>query len=1221
MSAAAGGAGPALVVPVDVQALVVNRVPQAFRQWRFNYSALASFDSPEPEAGGGQASTQPRSPGVYLHWDLPGALRHGTSDAAISSITYPPVPNRWLVVRFSGTTGRTATGWVVESDCPNSASPSMYLVDDPILTAWTASGDAIRVQGAATVRQSAAGGSLVALLGRAFPLAGGWQERAATATFLTAVAPGNILFSKYETHCANIFTFYDAMTGVSDGDTVSYLVLGWYSNPADDVLATATPTQLGWSVAGPPGAAPTASLCHGLALAVPWRPSATTAPPTPLTALAGNVHAGVGSTTVDAFTALVAGQLGNPAAVDLLRAFQYGLLPSLEAVNGPNLLATAAHQASFGSRPGGLRWEIGLASGAGASADGGQKPDLTSGEATWLLELNQAQAELDAAQASLDAHRWALYAVWWKWRKGLAQSVIVPPEGFDADVYANAVTAVLPALIGADAQSVTAAQAKVPQPVVRPGDTRQDSFERGISRFAASKNLHATKVLKAVAAPRSWRAADPVVVLAGLEPGQLPDPSAPLPCRLATGLVTSLLAGGKTIGAVQLGQALPAIPGVTALPPVVTAAVLEAFLLDPASAGAIATAAGLPQATVTAAITGHPAASYPGQVLPATGLGSWQQQPWQPLLMEWQVGYVPIPDQTGDADNWTFDGLDYRYAGPFGPFPADTSAPVEVLGSISPLTPEAQFTFRSQLQRFVASYPVGGAADPDLKALAALRAAIDTVDSWRFMSQSLAGFGDLVALRDARPQTGPDATVAATVLGQTAGVPYLPNGPVYPFNAVRQGQFAVRFLLVYDTFGQVLQVVGGTGTTDPQNFAPARDAALVPDKPVITRNPARLIEVRPRLMQHSRLDVTLVDAVHDDLPVIPGGPANPVIAWLLPNHLDRGLLLYAPDGRALGEVRLLADTTGTTTAQWRPPPHQVMTLGDVVTAAPRLGAMITDHALADPAAFGTFLDAIDSTLWSIDPLGDRADQNLSVLIGRPLALVRAGLRLSVDGLPVTAMTDWNISWPPPAADFLDRNFSIRLGDLASRQDGLIGFYAGSDYSAFNSVAAPDPDVSQSYVHVIGPVGTLVGGNWLTLQYGAGEPAYVTLLMDPRAAVHAVSGILPAKAITLPTAFVAGSLASLELTFRIGSLLTHPEQSPATGAAPPPYPESMWLPYPAERNGAWSWWEPAGTDWSAYGLLRSTAQARLKDYPNTLRDGYLQFITNLSTSDPGRQELT
>lgn len=209
-----------LVVPIEVQALVVPTTSASFRTWIFDYGALNAYNSPEPAIGGGQSSFLPRPLGTYLHWDLPTALRHGTSDSQGGPVVYPPVPNRWLVLRRSGP-DRAATGWVVESDCPNSTSTAYYLVDQTILDAWTASGEPNRVQGAKSAGSGSAGTLHITRLGSAFPLAG-WQERAATATFLTAVAPGNVLFSAYETHCSGVFTFYDSMAGVSAGDVVSY---------------------------------------------------------------------------------------------------------------------------------------------------------------------------------------------------------------------------------------------------------------------------------------------------------------------------------------------------------------------------------------------------------------------------------------------------------------------------------------------------------------------------------------------------------------------------------------------------------------------------------------------------------------------------------------------------------------------------------------------------------------------------------------------------------------------------------------------------------------------------------------------------------------------------------------------------------------------------------------------------------------------------------------
>jgi hypothetical protein len=1215
-----------LVVPIDVEALVVNAAyqgAQPLRRWPFNYTALAQFNSPEPEAGQGQSTTKPPAVGVHLRWTLPAALRRGAqkpppdggSQTAVGDVSYPAVPNRWLIVRLSTAPGgaqRQASGWVLESDCPNPNSPTQYLVDDDILTAWTGSGDAVRAAGAQSVIKSAQGGPPVAPLGRAFPAAG-WAERAATATFLTAVAPGNAVFAAYQPQHENVFAFTDTLDGVGP-DHLTYLITGWYSSPADDPLtggAAAAMTANGWILAGPgdPGEV-TGSLYQGLALGVPWN-QGTSQPPTPLSGLAGQVAAAIGMTEVEALTALIAAQPGPPVADPaVLQAFQYGLLPVFEQVNGPELLANAVHQAGFGSAPGGTRWTIAPASGTDSDT-----AELTPGEVSWLAQLNAAQDQLDAAALNLAGLQWSLYAIWWKWQKGQMESVIVPPDGFDTDAYARVIQTTLPPAIAAARGAVAALLPGVAQPAPQPGDTREQAYARGVAQFAAARGLGNEKVLKAVPGPRYWRSADPVVLLSGLTPPAALDPAATVACRLATSAAGVLTVDGKTLTAAALGAAVPALNAGSA-PAACAALLTEAFLLDTANAAVIGAAASLPAGDVAAAMVTRAAPAYAGLTLPALGLAEWAEQPWSPLFLEWQISYLEIPYETSGTRNWSFDGHDYVYTGPFGPFPADPQAPTRQIGGISLLTPQTQVTFRSRVEQFIDTY-VRRAVDPPvtLADLVKLDDEVGRIDGWKLMSQALTGFGDLVAMRDTRAQTAPDATVAADIAGQTQRVPYIPNGTPDSFSAVRQGQFAFTTLLVYDAFGQVLQVVGGTGPTDPQNFAPVRDPALTPSRPAITRNPQRLIEVPPRLMQGARLDFLLVDARDDTKVVGSSAGANPVGGWVLPNHLDRSLLLYAPDGSSLGSLRLLADDRGDTTARWQAPPHSALTFADVQARAPRLAAMIGAQALADPATFTAFLDTVDTTLWTIDPLGNRADVNLSVLIGRPLALVRARLDLALDGPPVTDMTPWALAWPPREPGFLSYDFAVRLGDQATRSDGLLGYFTGGDTGTFNSVSAPA--AATSYLRQIGPPGQTSGTNYLSLRFGATPPQAVTMLLDPRAEVHAITGILPVKTLALPPAFVDGPLAALEVSFTVGALPT--AIVPTPGSQPPPAnPHAVSLPVPIEQGGTWAWWErsadgPGG--WAAFDLARAGSAAELTDLPVTVRDGFLQLTVGLAPKPP------
>ncbi|RAI24628.1 hypothetical protein, partial [Rhodoplanes serenus] len=50
------------------------------------------------------------------------------------------------------------------------------------------------------------------------------------------------------------------------------------------------------------------------------------------------------------------------------------------------------------------------------------------------------------------------------------------------------------------------------------------------------------------------------------------------------------------------------------------------------------------------------------------------------------------------------------------------------------------------------------------------------------------------------------------------------------------------------------------------------------------------------------------------------GGANPVCGWIVPNHLDRSLALYAPDGSAWGELYLAQRGPDQYAPAWQPDP-------------------------------------------------------------------------------------------------------------------------------------------------------------------------------------------------------------------------------------------------------------------------------------------------------------
>lgn len=1259
-----------LIVPVQLDALSVNAAlldRDEFRWWQVEYRALDSHQSPEP--GAGDAGIPGPEAGVYLHWVLPEGLRHGVQDRATGEVSYPLVPNRWLVARFAQGAPSASKAWIVESDCPSSTVPGprspQYLVPPAVAAAWKQSPDPRRNTAVVPSGDS----TPWVRIGMPFDL-DGWTDRDPDSTFLTAMGPSNPAFPIYTPHNFGVFSFYDDMDGAPAG-AVSYLVVGWYSKATDDPLASrqsdtssADPyddllARLGWSVSGQEGGQPTPaaeqatrSLYEGMALSVAWDPAGDVPDKAndPLTAMRNDKDLDVafGNTTIDAFTALVASRDKNVGAGGerILRAFQYDVLPELDKVNGDALLRRRTHQASFGTSQAGYRWEIVAAEGqdpAGAA--------LLPAETAWLAQLNQDQQRLDAELQTLYRLQWRLNEIWWKNGRWSADA---GPDGhppgtsaFDASDLANQLD---PAFHDAEGNRSLAKQvldqlatvrdlaAKVPQPAAGAGTDPQAALQAGIDDWARAKGLDLSKkLLKATEAPRYARANDPVVVLSGVQPPVESGLGGSLVTRQSSHVVASLTVDGTAIAVSGLDETEAALPSSPALPQRVTAIAGEWLLLDPARAMLIAAAAGKAETDVTAAMESRAAPAYAAPP-PSLGLDHWEQ-PWQPMFLEWEASYVPIP-----AGKWTFEGDDYACDSP-DPAPSATAQSVD---GISLLSPHAQLVLGSRLADFIAKY------GPD----AELQALYDEVfgngpTQLPYLTQALTGFTDQLGTRDLRAfrrpnpgdttmtmppppvppppvysvadlagytDAGADGSLPARYRGAVTSVPYLSYGGIsQPFHGVRQGQMWLTSLLLYDKFGRGFRVLDAdpqkSGAFDYETFPVVIDAAMQPTESVNTAV-SSVVQLPPRLVQPARLDFDLLDASDDAKVLGRDAGADPICAWVLPNHLDQSLLLFAPDGSALGEYRLVESAPGTKTGRWDAPPHSdVKTPDDLAAKAPHLAAMLQTSALTGEFAFDALLEVIDTTLWSTDPVGARRDQTLSVLVGRPLALVRAGLAIELAGPPLSD-SGWGATFATAEPDFVTQPFAVRLGDLATRDDGVIGYFS-SDYGVFSSVATPHESDAQAYVVPIGskrPDGT---ANYLSLAPDGGLVP-LTLLVDPRAGMHATTGVLPVKRVDLPAAAVQSALRALEVTFRIAPALTFVQPSPAVGDSPPAYAQSIVLPVPAKRTGTWSFWdqEPDSDQapaWSPYGLVNATPNAQLEGSAPTLRDGLLQLVIDLTGS--------
>ncbi|HEY2324069.1 MAG TPA: hypothetical protein VGJ82_14525 [Thermoanaerobaculia bacterium] len=1156
-----------LIVPIDLQAMLVNSWVrgQNFQRWRMVYSNLTKFVSPEPipfSGSDGDWGRDPANDGIWLHWRLPAALRHGTHDTVTSTTRWPFVPNRWAVIRFSGPLdARVAAGWVVESDYLDPENGSSSYIDPfaPTLT--------------------------MTHIGRVLPLP--WTVPAPQAAFLTAVSPGNVNFAAYQPYVDNVFSMHDSLSGIAEGEMLSYVVVGWYSDPATDILATWGTSgnfidyigKLGWSVTQPTDTA-TKSVYEGFVYGLQWQSKKPRR---------GEALLAVANTSIDALTAMVAKQAVDDPTIDpeLLQAFQYDLVRMLDEPNGQLLVDRAINHAWFGAFNGGYVWEI------VAANDDDITTSPTQSVPDWLYQLNRDQLAYDTLVTQCGAAQYNLYQVWWK--QGKARTRIPYPYGLTPEEFAAAFDASDPNSLVSQVHdlmlAVDNARNNIPW-----GDT-QDQLDASIIDFARRKSLPSTMQLKRSDQRHFHDANDPVVCISGANAqSKLDESVVPLPCRFSHQVVTGFNYDDQAITASNIGNAVPFV-NTTNLPPVTNALITELFFLDPEDATLVAKDALGSTNPETIKAVKHVMDAHDADIGTVPVLLAPWTQPWAPLFMMWQATFYPIVYGTNDNPNWTFDGQNYNWTGNGAETSVDTI--LQIAGRIF-LTPQSSFNFKSRIDQYLKTYP-----DADLKAVEQF---ITEKMHWDFLSQSLTGFNEQLILQNPMSllapdnQTvyfAPDYTLAKLVDSGAVSMPIpgedQPSFGKWPpsgFQQFRSGQFFFERLMIVDRFGQSAEIVNSR-TAD--QFAPVIGEGLVP-KTVLPLAPQKWVQLTPRLLQPARLDLDFVSATNDNEILNLDAGVNPICAWVLPNHIDRSIACYGPAGQALGAAYVILDEQEQFVMQWFAAPFSTYkTIGSLAENYPQLASFLAGVQAAGPDAFDAMLRTIDATLWSIDPLGNRDDQYLSVLIGRPLALVRSRLQYEYDG-PAVSDPSWRFTFSPDPPETPNYTFPVRLGDLPLRDDGLIGYYVGSDYSKFDAVYVPR-GVSSPYVQQIGP------GNFLDMQFNSSSVVYLTMFVDPRASVNAFTDLLPVTTIAIPQQFVAPALANMEVTFNVGPLLSDRRQ-------PQGQPAQILMPLPAEKSGTWSWVQNDGTTPTEYGVVTVDQTAQFSNVPPVLRSGWLRLSAAL-----------
>ncbi|WP_405408017.1 hypothetical protein [Streptomyces decoyicus] len=1256
-----------LIVPIRLHALVsndmVNSAGGPFSRWRTDYELMLEEGTPpEPPAGQGAEERVPF--GVRLQWQFPEALAAGHYDEKTEVTTFPLVPNRWLIVRYFDPKGQPtpanrnavhAKGWLVHSDYLESDYPDR---DD-----WA------KLKVPRFRDPESAETTFLSLVTDVTDEP--WTDPGRREPFLTSVGPGLPAFAAYEPYHEGVFSLHDDLEDLKDGviDTyppdnrLSYLAVGWYSEQPADILAQALDIPgllppdrtdpeavleaLGWALPGTVPGTLRNTLYVGTALGVTWKQRNYLPPsdkPDPVNA---PLKVAVGHSVGDAAAALTAHQTRSAENGHLLSALFHGTIDSFDTPGGDDELDEALRSSWFAGHEAGYAWRLVERRGDGfvddAEGSAAARRTARATDPQWLVRLNDQQAAYDAELPKLRSLQGRTWALWFLRNRATREGAHAP--GFDAAADAQLDPAASPngkpsiaGLTKAQYEKVATLAAELPR-----GDTPEE-LEAAIADFVARPDIDVPEgmALQREMSENYYTPADPVVVIEGANVTEPLARDTPLPVRPAGDLLQSLRIGGSF----ENVPTNPPAPRLDGFPPPVGSLLAEFALLDKAAW----TPAAAPGPTALHNVIAHPDLNVTGSLAQYTAF--WKQ-PWLPMYLQWDVRYVPTPFRTGNTEHWEFDGNAYLWKGSGSTAEGASSSLRRIFRGRSFLTPTVRYVVERQLDRYLETYP-----DAEGMGVRQLREDVSDLD---MLSQTLDGFHDWLLTQSgaARPLRSrvPVPSALERLLGDAASCP-APSGhsdtdPADDtFQPVRAGQFFFYDLRIIDRFGRVVDL-----TNDAQNnyerFPPIRALSVLPDarKPLYPDpiGAQRFIQLPPRLLQPARVRLAAVHALDGAaLPAAPtareaGTPATPVAGWLLVNRLDETLMVYAPDGSPLGEMRVLNTTQA---IAWNPLPHSPFPdpASPAFTAAyPRLAGFIAGlRGQTSPhLAFSALLDTIDGTLDGIVDPSAQDDAVPSRLIGRPVALVAADLTIDLQGLPLTD-PGWSTAPIPPSdgvvagtasvdtasgEDYPGRDgyrWPVRLGSAERLTDGLIGYFAsdsGPDGAVTHTTLFTEQRTREYRHPYLQPIGT---GSGLalpaTLPGEAAVTHHLSVLMDPHAVVHATTDILPVARLALDADFVHTSLTQIRASFRLHPLLAvarPPASQDEAAFARGPGPgsgleeDSIVMPHPAAWHGEWTWAEPrdrAGEvpEWLEFPIAMADTYAYPGEPVAEARAGYLQL---------------
>lgn len=951
-------------------------------------------------------------------------------------------------------------------------------------------------------------------------------------------------FAAFYPNCHSVFGLYDPEITTLSTD-IGYEVLGIYGNPENDYLsifindfANRTPRdkdyfqklneallgEFNWRMAADTPinddrTTPKQALLYGKTfLKLPQKTSAN------------QVQIAIGNTGTEALAAYIASQLpGNRQEIeDLLEAIQFTASLQNKVLDIGYKFQEARHDKGFTAFPGGSLWSIKLEpikpQTASANNDTHeQELTLPDDIALLLNEINILQTEYERAKAEIIFLRRQLYADWYKYMVCTYPPMDQKTNFFDNDLLIDYIRneSIQPltekihqqgvihiakdengrfksAQITGNTESVAGRLMKKLQELTA---ALQEQDEKKGSDGKSWKDKGKQFAIRTGAAPRYWRANDPVVLFVEKPaPGQLsilsndrhdiPDEQNVVECKLLDNIVTD--------------------PANFSFDEARKLFIQVSSLYDKIKQTGDADEGGI----------------------------------WNPFILEWEVEYLPVfPGSNEASSNRQYEesyiSQHYKLEEIKPDFTLTSSKNIiensNIYRGSTILTPHAGIRLGEVIESFISNFKDRQSAET----LKILDSARNFLKESSVLAQSLGGFHEALLLQRqtrqldvADPLGFPEYQAftefeVAPLVGQfnlTAPDPY------GVFNPIRCGFLKILNLRVVDNYGQTLDF--------------EIPATINSDTLSLDEFPTQ-IHLNPRLTQPARLNFRFLSATAGEQEMNAHPASSPVCGWLVLNNLDNSILFYDQDGSALGALTMNAANP------WLPAPDSTTTtfIDSIANLHLRKVARylfeaqrqsIANTGTTDNSFLKHFLVALDTALENISPENFAEHQDLALLMGRPIAVVRAKLDLE---LQEPAFVDQ--SWTQLSHElqghgrssegFTKVKFPFRLGDYRQANDGLLGYWIetpegklGDNYYSSEAGVNPDPLI----------VAYKESGEGVNIFHAIDDdPICVTMLVDPLGSIHVTSGILPVKSIHIPKDQYKNVLKHIAVTFLTAPVLS------------------------------------------------------------------------------------